>query len=159
MRLKLNLLQQQKILPETGAKVFCGKIRKIFWLESATYNPESIRNARTQIHGLRDKYHRCRGDGFGSHVVCHADRVCQKVAHIVNLNPEAWNNYRRGQQFRRLDERLLRFEIESEKGSEPFNAKTSEKGSERSEPFNAVSLLAIPPPVESVDVPCGSGRP
>lgn len=113
MRYKLILPQRQKIKPETAAKVFCDEIRKkIFWLESATYTPESLRNARTQIHGLREKYHRDRGNRFGSHVVCIADCVCKKVAHIVNLNPEDWNNYRRGQQFRRLDELLLRFEIE-----------------------------------------------
>ncbi len=35
-------------------------------------------------------------------------------------------------------------------------AELIEKGSE---PFNAVSLLALPPPVESVAVPCGHGRP
>ena len=113
MRLSSNLPQQPKNDLETPAKEFCRKIRMRFeWLKHATRNPKSLRNARTWVHGLREKYHRARGDEFGGWLIQLADRVCLKVAEIVNLNPEDWDNRRRGQQFRRLDELLCRFEVE-----------------------------------------------
>lgn len=123
MGFKLNLPNQSKPDPEMAANEFCREIRrKMIWLESATYNPDKFRNARTQIHSLRDKYHCVRGEGFGDRLIQLADCVDRKVSEIVNLNPEDWNNYRRGQQFRRLDEWLVEIEIEwsrSRRAAEP----------------------------------------
>lgn len=123
MALKLILPKQPKPDSETTAIEFCSEIRKkMTWLESATYNPDKCRNARTKIHSLRDKYHRVRGEEFGGRLIQLADCVDQKVSEIVNLNPGDWNNYRRGQQFRRLEEWLMLFETEcsrSRRAAEP----------------------------------------
>lgn len=113
MAFKLILPKQPKPDSETTAIEFCSEIRKKrTWLESATYNPDKCRNARREIHLLRDKYHRVRGEGFGGRLIQLADCVDRKVSEIVNLNPGDWNNYRRGQQFRRLEEWLMVFETE-----------------------------------------------
>jgi hypothetical protein len=61
---------------------------------------------------MGDEYNRSRGNGFGSELLQLSDCMDRKVSAIVNLNPEDWNNYRRGQRFRHLEEALVSFEIE-----------------------------------------------
>jgi hypothetical protein len=123
MGFKLNLPKRSKPNPEMAAKEFCREIRrKMIWLEVATYNPDKCRYATTQTHSLRDKYHLARGEGFGGQLIQLADCVDRKVTEIVNFNPDDWNNFRRGQQFRRLDEWLVEIEIEwsrSRRAAEP----------------------------------------
>ena len=109
---KFKFPKWKKQEPEVAAEKFCSEIRKIiYWLEYQTYDPDKIRNARTQVHSLRDEYHRNRGSGYCSQLVQLADCGDRKVSAIVNLNPEDWNNYRRGQRFRYLNSSLLDFEI------------------------------------------------
>ncbi len=113
MGYELFLPTRQKPNLEMIAIEFCGEIRKIKpWLEFATCYSNKCQKARTIIHSWRDKYHRGRGEEFGGRLIQLSDCVARKVSEIVNLNPEDWNNYRRGQQFRRLEERLMKFETE-----------------------------------------------
>ena len=113
MGYKLFLPTRPKPDLEMNAIEFCGEIRKNKpTLEFATCYPNKCQKARTMIHLLRDKYHRGRGEEFGGRLIQLSDCVDQKVSEIVNLNPGDWNNYRRGQQFRRLEEWLLEFETE-----------------------------------------------
>lgn len=113
MGYKLNLPQPAKIDPNKAANEFCREIRRLIrWLEFKTYCPEDQWEARKRINELCYQYNRDCGDGYRSRLVQLANGVHYKVAEIVNLNFRDWNNYRRGQQFRRLDEKLLVFEIE-----------------------------------------------
>jgi hypothetical protein len=118
VRLKLNLLQPPRNDPELATKEFFETIVKTIGtdssrLKSTTYFPDSFKKARIEIHLTRDRYHRARGDGMRvGPLIWLADAVCQKLSEIVNLNPGDWNNYRRGQQFRRLDNLLTDFGAE-----------------------------------------------
>jgi len=97
---------------DAAAKKFFNEVRRREnSLESATYNSNSLKKARIEIGALRDEYNRTRGDEYGGELLRLADCISRKVAEIVNLNPNDWTNYRRGQQFRRLHEILLAFQI------------------------------------------------
>lgn len=113
MAFKIRFPQKPKLTPELAASRFCTEIRKnLQSLESQTYNGKTFRNARMRFRSLQESYHRICGERCGSRLAHLADHVDRKVTEILCLNPEDWNNYRRGQQFRRLDERLRKFEIE-----------------------------------------------
>lgn len=113
MGYKLFFPTRSKPNMEMNAIEFCGEIRKNKpRLEFATCYPNKCQKARTMIHLLRDKYHRGRGEEFGGRLIQLSDCVDRKVSEIVNLNSGDWKNYRRGQQFRRLEECLVEFETE-----------------------------------------------
>lgn len=113
MDFKLKLPRWEKQNTKVVAKDFCDEIRKkIFWFECQTHKPENFQKARIRMLLLRDEYNRDRGRGYCGRLVQSADRVSYKVLEIVNLNSKDWNNCRRGQQFRRLDELLVEFEVE-----------------------------------------------
>ena len=113
MGFKLKLSQSEKQKPEAAAKDFCSETRKrYFWLKCQTSKPETLQKVRKKMLLFRDEYNRNRGSGYRSQLVQIADRVSFKVLEIVSLNPEDWNDRRRGQQFRRLDELLADFEVE-----------------------------------------------
>ncbi len=124
MGFKFKLPQPKKPTPEMAAKDFCSEIRKkgLDWLKRQTCKPENFRKVRMQMLLSRDKYNRNRGSEYCSQLVECADRVSDKVLVIVSFNPDDWNKYRRGQQFRRLEELLDKFEDESSRSrqaSEP----------------------------------------
>lgn len=120
MGFKLRLSTPKKPEPEIAAKEICRKMRnRMEWLKFATHSPKNFREARIQIHLMRDRYYRDRGSSYYSQLVQMADRVAEKAAVIVNFNPEDWNNHRRGQQFRRLDELLVEFEVELFRSQRP----------------------------------------
>lgn len=111
MGFKFKPPQSKKQTPEMVARDFCSVIRKRMpWLASQTYKPENFRKARMQMLLLRDEYNRNRGSAYCSQLVECADRVSYKVLEIVSFNPDDWNKFRRGQQFRRLEELLDKFE-------------------------------------------------
>ncbi len=107
MGMKLHFPFPPEKNPEQAAIAFCAKIRrKTFVLEYATHRPISLKQERTASHQDRAAYHQVRGSGFISQSIQRADCVDKKVCHILNQNLEDWNNHRRAQQFRRLDELL-----------------------------------------------------
>ncbi len=112
MNFKLNLSQPKKLEPETVAINFVNTVRKNcyrYWLKIQTCNP----NIRKEIHKLRDQYNCNRGSAYSyNRLIQRANRINRKLLEIASYNPEDWSNYRRGQQFRRLDELLADFEVE-----------------------------------------------
>ncbi|HEX9596234.1 MAG TPA: hypothetical protein VF982_05090 [Anaerolineales bacterium] len=115
MDFKLNFPQSEKQNAEQSARDFCSKFQMHYrlGLERLTYKTgKNQTEIRMQINLLRDEYHRKRGSGYCSRLVQLADCVSYKLLEIVSRNTEDWNNYQRGQQFRRLDELLAGFVAE-----------------------------------------------
>lgn len=100
----------KKQQPDYAELAFCENVRSNMdnWLICKTRDASGCQQMKSVIHKLRDNCHKDLKSGIPSY---HAGRVLNKTLQIATFNFQDWNERRRGQQLRRLEEVLTEFEM------------------------------------------------